>query len=87
MKKILDKNHMKFKLPLYAYLFIHFLRQVFHLKYEISSIYWSFLKHMGKLQNVKKNFTKSLFFRASSTLNANDFSKNSKVVLPLKYLC
>ena len=58
MKKILHNNHMKFKLALYAHLFIHFLRQVFHLKCEISSIDWYFLKHMGKLQIGKKIFYK-----------------------------
>ena len=62
MKKILHRNHMGFKLALYAHLFIHVLRQVFHLKCEISSIDWSFLKHLGKLQIDKKIFfTKSLF--------------------------
>ena len=50
MKKILHKNRiMKFKLALYAHLFIHFFRQVFHLKCEIS-IDWFFLKPLGKLQ-------------------------------------
>ena len=61
---------MKFKLPIHAHLFIHFLRQVFHLKCEISSIDWSFLKHLCKLQIDKISFTKSLFLRSSSTLSS-----------------
>ena len=41
---------MKFKLPLYAHLLIHLLRQVLHFKCEISSIDWFFLKNFDKLQ-------------------------------------
>ena len=53
---------MKFKLALYAHLFINFFRQVFYSKCEISSIDWSFLKHPGKVQ-IDKNFVykKSVF--------------------------
>ena len=58
MKKILHKNHMKFKLALCAHSFIHFLRQVFHLKCEISFIDWPFVKHLFKLQIGKKFFYK-----------------------------
>ena len=60
---------MKFKLALYVYFFIHFLRQVFHLKCEISSIDWSFLKYPGKLQIDKKNVYKNVHF------NLNHFEK------------
>ena len=62
MKKILHKNHMKFKPVLHTHLFIHFLRQVFHLKCEMSSIDWSFLKHLGKLEIGKKMFYKKCVF-------------------------
>ena len=60
---------MEFKLALYAHLFIHFLRQVFHLKYEISSIHWSFLKHLSKLQIGKKFFYKKSVFSVQFNLN------------------
>ena len=68
MKNILHKNHMKFKLALYAHFLMHFLRKVFHLKCEISSINCSFLKHLGKLEIVKKIFYRKSVYRPSSIL-------------------
>ena len=52
-----------------GHLFIHFLREVFYLKCEISSIDWSFLKHLGKLQIAKIFVYKMSVFQSSSTLS------------------
>ena len=66
---------MKFKLSLYAYLFIHFFRQVFYLKCEISSIDWSFLKHLSKLEIVKKYFYKKSVFSVQFNLKSIHLEK------------